>query len=661
MHTQHSTSWMRKVQYAAIMLFVLLAAVYSGDLPLARAQGVETGNLNSEYVSTRTIVLPDGNSVDETIISGPPTPPPGYELERRPVELPESRGTIKTLTVPAFDWVFGCSAVSGAMIAGYYDRNSFPNMYTGPTNGGVMPLDNSSWPTWSDGYVTYPNLPLAASHQGVDGRTTKGSIDDYWVKYLSTTSDPYITGGWTQHTWNDAIGDYMKTSQSSYGNKDGSTTFYTWTSKPDRLTCADMVTNNIHTKDGTYGRKLFYEARGYTVTDCYNQKTDNNSGGFTFAMYKAEINANRPVMLNLAGHTIVGVGYDDATNKVYIHDTWDYSNHTMTWGGSYSGMVLQSVSIVNLAASSPTVPTPISPSGTITDKTPTYKWIKVSGATQYSIQLVKGTTTVYTKTTAGTCGTKYCTYTPTTTLGLFTYKWRIRAKIGGVWKAYSPYKTFTIKTETGFNTDFNGTAPGWSVVKGTWGFLSSAYYKTAGIVDKWSSIVHVNNYPKLDYQARMRRKGCLYCSNNLAIRSTVNPLKSDYLWNKAYLFQYSNDKYFSVWEVAPGGSTALKGWTYYAGLNAYSWNTLRVTASSGSLKFYINGSLVWSGSDPTLTTGQVGIMMYRYNDSDTDPEQFLVDWAKLSTAVSSPAGDETLAEVGEEVTGWADYTRSPER
>jgi hypothetical protein len=74
-------------------------------------------------------------------------------------------------------------------------------------------------------------------------------------------------------------------------------------------------------------------------------------------MFKAQIDAGRPVMLNLAGHTIVGIGYDTATNTVYLHDTWDYLTHTMTWGGSYSGMKLQSVSIVNLATSAPTTNT----------------------------------------------------------------------------------------------------------------------------------------------------------------------------------------------------------------------------------------------------------------------------------------------------------------
>ncbi len=342
----------------------------------------------NKYFSTRNLIYSDGTSLIKYTINGPPTPPPGYELELAAVALPEPDPEmgINILTVPAFNWVFGCSSVSGAMIAGYYDRNGFPNMYTGPTNGGVMPLDNSSWPNWSDGHTTYPNLPLAASHQGVDGRATLGSIDDYWIQYGSSSSDPYI-GHWTQHTWGEAIGDYMKTSQSAYSNTDGSTSFYGWNSS-QILTCSAMVGYNIHNYDGTYGRKLFYEARGYTVTDCYSQATDNKyAGGFSFAQYKAEIDAGRPVMLNLQGHTIVGVGYDDSANTVYIHDTWDYSNHTMTWGGSYSGMQLLSVSIVNLhtvaqppAAFNKSTPTN-GATGQLTSLT--LSWGSSAGATSY--------------------------------------------------------------------------------------------------------------------------------------------------------------------------------------------------------------------------------------------------------------------------------------
>lgn len=310
---------------------------------------------NGDYYTETMVTLKDGNQLKGLIIYGPPHPPPGQVRKTVSLPAPDYTTGVATLTVPAYDWSFGCSATSGSMIAAYYDRNNFADIYTGPTNGGVMPLNSSVWPYWTDGIGdTYGQCPLTASHNGLDGRTIRGSIDDYWVSYLSSAQDPYITGGWSQHIWGDAIGDYMKTSQSAYGNVDGSTVFYNWTRSSAPLTCDDMVAYGI-TEDGTYGRKEFYEAKGYTVTDCYNQNTDNIiKGGFSFAMFQAEINAGRPVMLNLKGHTVVGIGYDNSTNTVYLNDTWDYLTHSMTWGGSYAGLRLQSVSIVNLTSSSPT-------------------------------------------------------------------------------------------------------------------------------------------------------------------------------------------------------------------------------------------------------------------------------------------------------------------
>ncbi len=303
----------------------------------------------NEYFSIEHTTLQDGTPIEGYIINGPPEPLPEFAAERAASIQPlPSRGVIAEF--PSYNWVFGCSAVSGAMIAAYYDRGAYPNMYTGTTNGGVMPLTDTSWPTWTDVVAdTYPSNPLVASKNGVDGRTTRGSIDDYWVSYNSSSPDPYITNGWVQHAWGSAIGDYMKTSQSTYGSKDGSTWFYNYNSN-QKLTCdTSQYYNN---PDGTLGRKLFYEARGYTVTDCYNQNTDNNYvGGFSLANFQAEIDSGHPVLLNLAGHSIVGYGYSGST--IYIRDTWDSNpsnTYTMEWGGSYEDMTLLSVSVVHLAS-----------------------------------------------------------------------------------------------------------------------------------------------------------------------------------------------------------------------------------------------------------------------------------------------------------------------
>jgi YD repeat-containing protein len=343
---EHIIALPKKFLVSIIFFLISFAAVVS-----ASVQNVDT-IVSSKHYTVDRYTLTNGAALDQITINGPPKPPPGFDVQRQAVSLPQpniAQG-VNFLTVPAFDWVFGCSAVSGAMIAGYYDRTGWPNIYTGPTNGGIMPLNNSSWPTWTDGSDTYPSCPLIASMSGVDG-AVGGSIDDYWTQYGSCTNDPYITGSWTQHNWGTSIGDYMKTSQTAFENCDGSTQFWNYSSSATPLTCSDMESHQLSNLDGTYGRKLFYEARGYTVTDCYNQSTDNTiAGGFSFAQFMAEINAGRPVLLNLAGHSVVGVGYDSASNLVYIHDTWDYNNHTMTWGGSYGGMSLISVSIVNLQA-----------------------------------------------------------------------------------------------------------------------------------------------------------------------------------------------------------------------------------------------------------------------------------------------------------------------
>ncbi len=171
-------------------------------------------NVISDYYTERTFTASDGQQIVDSIIDGPSKPLAGFDVQKEEV-FPATARTLSN--VPAYSWVFGCSAVSGAMIAGYYDRTGYSKIYTGPTNSGVTPMADTAWPTWTDSTgESYPNNPLIASHNGIDGRTTRGSIDDYWKYYGSSASDPYITGSWTQHTWGTAIGDYMKTSQSKY-------------------------------------------------------------------------------------------------------------------------------------------------------------------------------------------------------------------------------------------------------------------------------------------------------------------------------------------------------------------------------------------------------------------------------------------------------------
>ena len=58
----------------------------------------------SKYFTSRAFTLRNGTSLNELIISGPPVPPPGYELQRSTAALPKSDTAlgVSTLTVPAF-------------------------------------------------------------------------------------------------------------------------------------------------------------------------------------------------------------------------------------------------------------------------------------------------------------------------------------------------------------------------------------------------------------------------------------------------------------------------------------------------------------------------------------------------------------------------------
>ena len=264
------------------------------------------------------------------------------------------------------------------MMMGYYDQYAYPdNMYAGPANGGVCPMNNeTAWPDPLGGSSGY--CPLSATKDGLDGRLIKGHVDDYWVAYGQFGNDPYA-GNWTEHTYGDCTGDYMGTNQDKWNNPDGSTAFaFMPKDNPDYAgyPLYDYTGGEASGwRDGGHGMRLFAESRGYTFplvsppkpvepglkADVFNQHIlgyAHATRGFTFADYKAEIDNLRPVLIHVVGHTMLGFGYDDTGNTVYLCDTWDNNYHTMTWGGSYSGHVHTGVTCFNI-----TDPTPVILSG----------------------------------------------------------------------------------------------------------------------------------------------------------------------------------------------------------------------------------------------------------------------------------------------------------
>lgn len=283
-----------------------------------------------------------------------------------------------------------------------------------------------------------------------------------------------------------------------------------------------------------------------------------------------------------------------------------------------------------------TVPTTVFPTGTVPIKRIIYIWTAVDGATTYELQAVLGATTVVDQLVdASDCVAGTCSAMPAVDFVSGAYNWRVRAVIGGVYQTFSPWQAFTVSIidTSGFYSPFTSDMTDWVAHKGIWGLEGSNFISTPGVASKAATISHVNDYTTLTYEVRMRRYGCNGCANVIAIRG--NPvLDAVGWWKTEYTFDYTNNGLFSIWKDNNGTYTALKNWTTTSAINQGGWNVLKVTASGSTLKFYINGTLVWSGADSAYASGRVGIGMYRNSTSMGD--KLYVDWAQLTTTVTAP-------------------------
>jgi hypothetical protein len=209
-----------------------------------------------------------------------------------------------------------------------------------------------------------------------------------------------------------------------------------------------------------------------------------------------------------------------------------------------------------------------------------------------------------------------------------------------------------------FNSSFNGSTSGWSAVTGTWTDASGAYYYSHGApATNGHSAKRAGKFGDMTYEVRMSRgPGSSTSANRVIIRGNPAHLVSTKWWSPSYTFQYSNDGYFSVYYTSATGTiTALKSWTTSAAIHTgYSWNTLKVVAVGSSLKFYINGTLVWSGSSSALRTGTVGVGYY----ADTTSDWLYVDWAKNATTPTADLNPNADVAPGVEVPG-GDFNHSP--
>jgi len=409
--------------------------------------------------------------------------------------------------------------------------------------------------------------------------------------------------------------------------------------KPYKLSNWKFVTGSEWTMPTVNQIKnAIYTYGPITAGICAGSLFQNYSGGI--------FKTTEDVCSGSTNHQIILVGWNDTGGYWILRNSygtsWGENGYMrIKWGTSRVG---EGTSWVT--RSSTVVPTTISPTGTIYTTKPTYKWTRTANTTKYQVQVYRGTTKVMDFVRNSTaCTGNTCQTTPTTGLTYAVHKWRVRAYVNGAWKAFSPFRSFTVKKpSSGFNSTFNGSFTGWVKNPGAaWKIYSGKYYGTAGALGKLSSTRYKTAYSNFDYSARVRRiggiSGTTMPMNGLMVRMGSSFKSTDNMWYPGYLFAYydlgnlyGTGGYWAIWQRNSNGTSTLLYNGSTSSIAKNSWNTLRVVASGTNLKFYINGTLIRSFTNSSRASGTVGLDMYRITGTTTT---FYADWAKLTKLTTS--------------------------
>ena len=259
-------------------------------------------------------------------------------------------------SMPKAEYMYGCMPTSVGMLLGYYDINGYNGKSLSNLINGTVALNSRG--TDGDKYdmdAFDTVLGKAIASKGYVGRFYGTTPEEELPYTYKSNTTELNTSEW------DCIADYLGTGQYWRSNTDKSTT------ETQNNTLNDLYTKSyskITVSSGStslsipwrniamlYGLDLYVQSRGYSL----NRKStgsfdvDTYGGKFTFEDYKKEIDAGRPVIISIAGHAMVGYGYNPNTKEIIFDDCYD-SDKRMTWGGTYlySGKerVIQSITTV---------------------------------------------------------------------------------------------------------------------------------------------------------------------------------------------------------------------------------------------------------------------------------------------------------------------------
>ena len=249
-------------------------------------------------------------------------------------------------TMPQAEYMYGCTATAVGMLLGYYDLYGYRSGDITYDMGDLIEGTISVYSRGSDGTSIYdmkdPSLlaDFIASADYVSRFYGTSSEDE--LPYTFVDGDP--AQGLNVSVWN-CLADYLGTGQYWRSNGDLSTTYYyaslSWANTTGQtLEIGDLAVPCRYI-DFKYGLSLYVQSRGFELDPDKTESFIIGSGGsFTFSDFMAEIDAGRPVLLSMEapggyGHSVLGCGYNAATQEVIFDDTYR-SDCRMTWTGTYS-------------------------------------------------------------------------------------------------------------------------------------------------------------------------------------------------------------------------------------------------------------------------------------------------------------------------------------
>lgn len=277
----------------------------------------------------------------------------------------------------------------------------------------------------------------------------------------------------------------------------------------------------------------------------------------------------------------------------------------------------------------PPIPTTISPKGNSTSYTnPLFKWNKSSGATSYVLRVYSYGTHTFRSVVvpSSACGTT-CSkrFYPSLNLGYGVYFFQVAARNASGTSAYSPQRVFSRCGTNGFNSQFNGNATCWQPNYGApWNWNSTSYW-TIGWTNNSTNTSYPVNFSNFVYEVKIKRVGAHnYPDTGLIFRAATS---ADGLQlTKYYDFGFGRNGQYGVGKSVNGVYVAIQPATYTPAINKWNnWNVIKVKAIGNHFYYYINGTLVWQGTDNFRGSGRVGINMWQGGGS----ERVYLDYAKL--------------------------------